>query len=221
MAEHFQDLELTPKMADAIMPFVEDPTKEWYGSELIRRTGQSSGYLYPTLAKFQKHGWLTSGRENIDPRAAGLPTPPVLQDHRRGPRSRPHSAGPPQPAVRPARPGRAAAPRPRRRCAMSGLWWVMGLVAMFVFAAIGDMVSDEIRGWLDRLPRGVLKLATLRLDPADRETTYREVWGPDLDYYLKGDESRPITRLIRGMAFAVSLAWRVRSADAPPRERPK
>ena len=101
---------------------------------------------------------------------------------------------------------------------MSGLSWVMGLVAMFVFAAIGDMVSDEIRGWLDRLPRGVLKLATLRLDPADRETTYEEVWGPDLDYYLKGDESRPITRLIRGMAFAVSLAWRVRSPDAPPPE---
>jgi PadR family transcriptional regulator PadR len=73
MAQHFQDLELTPKMADAIMPFVEDPTKEWYGSELIRRTGQSSGYLYPTLAKFQKQGWLTSGRENIDPRAAGRP----------------------------------------------------------------------------------------------------------------------------------------------------
>ena len=53
-------------------------------------------------------------------------------------------------------------------------------------------------------------------DPADRETTYREVWGPDLDYSLGGDESRPITRLIRGMAFSVSLAWRVRSGDAPP-----
>ena len=73
MTQQFQDLELTPKMADAIMPFVEDPAKEWYGAELMRHTRQSSGYLYPTLAKFQKHGWLTSGRENIDPRAAGLP----------------------------------------------------------------------------------------------------------------------------------------------------
>ena len=91
-----------------------------------------------------------------------------------------------------------------------------GVALMFLGAALGDLVSEEIRGWLDRLPRGVLKLATLWLDPADRETTYREVWGPDLDYFLKGDESRPITRLIRGMAFAVSLAWRVRSADAPP-----
>lgn len=100
---------------------------------------------------------------------------------------------------------------------MSGfLWWVVGLAVAFVTVAIGDMVSDEIRGRLDRLPHAVLRLATLRLDPGDRENTYREVWGPDLDYYLKGDESRPITRLIRGMAFAVSLAWRVRPGDAPP-----
>jgi PadR family transcriptional regulator, regulatory protein PadR len=73
MAPQFQDLDLTPKMADAIMPFVEDPSREWYGGELMGRTGQSSGYLYPTLAKFQKNGWLTSGRENIDPRQVGRP----------------------------------------------------------------------------------------------------------------------------------------------------
>ena len=96
------------------------------------------------------------------------------------------------------------------------LWGVLSLMVMFLGAALGDLVSEEIRGWLDRVPRAVLKLAALRLDPADREATYREVWRPDLDYYLCGDESRPITRLIRGMAFSVSLAWRARSGDAPP-----
>jgi hypothetical protein len=96
------------------------------------------------------------------------------------------------------------------------LWGVLSLMVMFLVAALGDLVSEEIRGWLDRIPRAVLKLAALRLDPADRDTTYQEVWGPDLDYFLRGDESRPITRLIRGMAFSVSLAWRVRSGDAPP-----
>jgi hypothetical protein len=95
------------------------------------------------------------------------------------------------------------------------LWGVLSLVVMFLGTALGDLVNEEIRGWLDRVPRAVLRLAALRLDPADREATYREVWGPDLDYYLRGDESRPITRLIRGMAFSVSLAWRVRSGDAP------
>jgi hypothetical protein len=101
---------------------------------------------------------------------------------------------------------------------MSGvfLWFALSVALMFLGAALGDLVSEEIRGWLDRVPHAVLRLATLRLDPADRETTYREVWGPDLDYFLRGDESRPITRLIRGMKFAVSLAWRVRSGDAPP-----
>jgi hypothetical protein len=98
---------------------------------------------------------------------------------------------------------------------MSFLWSVLGLVVMFLSAAFGEMVSKEIRGWLDRLPRAVLKLAILRLDPADREIA-QEYWGPDLDEKLRGDESVPITRLIRGMAFALSLAWRVRSGDAPP-----
>jgi len=101
---------------------------------------------------------------------------------------------------------------------MSGrfLWFALSVALMFLGVALGDLVSEEVRGWLDRVPHAVLRLATLRLDLADRETTYREVWGPDLDYFLRGDESRPITRLIRGMKFAVSLAWRVRSGDAPP-----
>ena len=73
MAQPFQDLDLTPKMADVIKPFVEDPLKPWYGAELMRHTGQASGYLYPALAKFEKNGWLTSGREDIDPRIAGRP----------------------------------------------------------------------------------------------------------------------------------------------------
>jgi hypothetical protein len=96
------------------------------------------------------------------------------------------------------------------------LWFVLSVMLMFLSAALGDLVSEEIRGWLDRVPRAILRLATLRLEAADRETTYRKVWGPDLDYFLRGDESRPITRLIRGMKFAVSLACRVRSGDAPP-----
>ena len=73
MAQLFQNLDLTPKMADVIKPFVEDPLKPWYGAELMRLTGQASGYLYPALAKFEKNGWLTSGREDIDPSTAGRP----------------------------------------------------------------------------------------------------------------------------------------------------
>lgn len=69
----FQDLELTPRMADIIKVFIEDPLKPRYGFELMRLTGHASGYLYPALAKFEKHGWLTTGKEDIDPRTAGRP----------------------------------------------------------------------------------------------------------------------------------------------------
>jgi len=69
----FQDLDLTPKMADVIKVFLEDPQRPRYGFELMRLTGQPSGSLYPNLAKFENAGWLTGGKEDIDPSAEGRP----------------------------------------------------------------------------------------------------------------------------------------------------
>lgn len=66
-------LELTPKMADLIRVFLEDPPKGRYGYELMELTGQSSSYVYPALAKFEQAGWLTSGKEAINPHVAGRP----------------------------------------------------------------------------------------------------------------------------------------------------
>jgi hypothetical protein len=89
---------------------------------------------------------------------------------------------------------------------MSGLAWAtLGLLSGFLLAALGDLVSEEIRGWLDLAPRAVLRLAAAQLRPEMREITYRENWLPDLIYVLRGAESRPITRLIRGMSFALGL----------------
>jgi hypothetical protein len=89
---------------------------------------------------------------------------------------------------------------------MIGLAWaVLGLVGMFLFAALGDLVSEEIRGWLDMAPCAILHLAAARLAPELRESTYQEEWLPELIYVLRGAESRPITRLIRGTTFAVGL----------------
>jgi len=68
-----QDLDLTPRMADVIKVFLEDPQRPRYGLELMRLTGQGSGTLYPNLAKFEEAGWLTGGREDIDPRTEGRP----------------------------------------------------------------------------------------------------------------------------------------------------
>jgi PadR family transcriptional regulator PadR len=44
-----------------------------YGFELMRRTDQPSGTLYPILAKLEQAGWITGGKEDIDPKTAGRP----------------------------------------------------------------------------------------------------------------------------------------------------
>jgi hypothetical protein len=62
-----------------------------------------------------------------------------------------------------------------------------------------------LRGWLDLAPRAVLRLAAVQLRAGQRKKILEEVWIPDLMYVLRGKESRPITRLIRGMWFAVGL----------------
>jgi hypothetical protein len=84
-------------------------------------------------------------------------------------------------------------------------WTALSLLGVFLFAALGDLVSEEIRGWLDLAPRGVLRLATRRIDPELRESIYEDEWLPDLMYYLRGAEARPITRLVRGTTFAFGL----------------
>jgi PadR family transcriptional regulator PadR len=68
-----QDLDITPKMATVLKVFLEDPDQQRYGFELMKLTGMASGGLYPMLARLEAAGWLTRGKEAIDPRAAGRP----------------------------------------------------------------------------------------------------------------------------------------------------
>ena len=68
-----EDLEITPRMADLLRVFLEDPGVPHYGFDLMRRTRQPSGTLYPLLAKMQAARWLTVGTEDIDPSKAGRP----------------------------------------------------------------------------------------------------------------------------------------------------
>lgn len=68
-----EQLDLTPRMAAVVKVFLEDPPQPRYGFELMRRTGQPSGTLYPILAKLEHAGWLIGGKEDIDPHAEGRP----------------------------------------------------------------------------------------------------------------------------------------------------
>ena len=74
-----------------------------------------------------------------------------------------------------------------------------------VTAMTGELVNEEIRGWLDYLPRFILRLAARRLDPAGKITIYEDEWLPELTCILRGAEARPISRLIIGVKFSVGL----------------
>ena len=67
------DLDITPKMATVLKVFLEDPDQPRYGFELMKLTSMASGSLYPMLARFEGAGWLTKGKEDIDPHVAGRP----------------------------------------------------------------------------------------------------------------------------------------------------
>jgi PadR family transcriptional regulator, regulatory protein PadR len=68
-----EPFELTPRMAAVVKVFLEDPEQPRYGFELMRRTGQPSGTLYPIVARLEHAGWLIGSREEIDPHAEGRP----------------------------------------------------------------------------------------------------------------------------------------------------
>jgi PadR family transcriptional regulator, regulatory protein PadR len=50
-----------------------DPTREWYGLELMELAGLSSGTTYPILHRLDSDGWLSAAPENVDPSHAGRP----------------------------------------------------------------------------------------------------------------------------------------------------
>ena len=202
-----QDLDLTPKMATVLKVFLEDPDQPRYGFELMKLTGLASGSLYPMLARLEGAP-ADQGQGGHRPARRRAPGAHALHDYRGGRRCRAPPARRAQRAVPAARP-RAAPPAGRRR--VTGLLWAaLGVLGGFGLAAIGDMVSEEVRDRFDHVPHAILRLAVRRLDPAERVPSYDEEWLPELTYILQGDESRPVTRLYHGTRFAVGILLTVR-----------
>ena len=50
-----------------------DPSRDWYGLELMDFASLRSGTVYPILHRLETDGWLTSAREEVDPVDAGRP----------------------------------------------------------------------------------------------------------------------------------------------------
>jgi hypothetical protein len=92
--------------------------------------------------------------------------------------------------------------------------WVLGLAALIIVVlgkVLGELVTDEVRGWIDRFPSGILRFAAAQLPPSQRETVYKDEWSPALASSVRGTEARPLTRLVKGMVFSIGrliFVWR-------------
>jgi PadR family transcriptional regulator PadR len=64
---------MTKQIALVLDAFLTDLKREWYGFDLIERTGLKSGTVYPILHLLENDGWLSSAREGIDPQKEGRP----------------------------------------------------------------------------------------------------------------------------------------------------
>src|SRR5688572_30831522 len=53
--------------------FLESPTAEISGADLIRSAGLLSGTVYPILMRFERNGLVTSRWEETDPHTLGRP----------------------------------------------------------------------------------------------------------------------------------------------------
>lgn len=64
---------VTPTVAKVLHAFLDDPTAQRYGFELMQMTGLASGSLYPVLARLETVKWVLSEKETIDPTSEGRP----------------------------------------------------------------------------------------------------------------------------------------------------
>jgi PadR family transcriptional regulator PadR len=53
--------------------FLENPSDQLSGADVLKRSGVPSGTLYPILLRLETAGWFVSRWETIDPAKAGRP----------------------------------------------------------------------------------------------------------------------------------------------------
>ncbi len=103
------------------------------------------------------------------------------------------------------------------------LWAALGTFGGVILTVLSDMASAEVRDRLDHLPHAILRLASHRIAPDLRTTAYNDEWLPELTYILRGAETRPITRLIAGIRYALGIffaARRISHQLARPLQQP-
>ncbi len=64
---------LTVQTLAILSAMLDAPYEQWYGLELSRIADVKSGTLYPSLARLERAGWVSSSWEDVDPSVAGRP----------------------------------------------------------------------------------------------------------------------------------------------------
>lgn len=106
---------------------------------------------------------------------------------------------------------------------MSGLWvavlLLMGIAIGVVKAAVGDMIQEEARTRLGRIPFALIRIATLRVPPGLRDDLAAE-WNAELGFLLTGTDGMPVTRLLRGIRYSAGFLLSARKITDALRPRP-
>lgn len=85
------------------------------------------------------------------------------------------------------------------------------VVLAVLAAALLELLKDELRGQIERVPYALLVLARLRVPPELRASLHDDEWLPELHHILADAERLPITTLVRGTRYSLGL---LRSASA-------
>jgi PadR family transcriptional regulator PadR len=64
---------LTAATLKVVQAMADQPSRTFYGLELMRETGLKSGSLYPILARLRDHGLVVGTQEEGDPAELGRP----------------------------------------------------------------------------------------------------------------------------------------------------
>ena len=90
---------------------------------------------------------------------------------------------------------------------MSGIWgWVAGALGGLVVVVVGDLVSEEVRVRLDRIPQALIGLAARRV-AEDIRANRTEEWDGELYELLQQRRAAalPISRLVLGVNYALGI----------------
>jgi hypothetical protein len=78
------------------------------------------------------------------------------------------------------------------------------LAGMMLWGALNTMCLEEIVTRIGGIPSALIRLAASRL-PRQARDDLADEWRAELDFILRDTDGLPITRLLRGMRYAIGL----------------